>query len=91
MPGSLSRIAGAVGLRLVAVLGCCGLSASIALAGPADDSLRQRIEEFVRARADAPIAEISVPSLGDFALAGVDPSTIRTDLSTPSCRCYDGR
>ena len=58
------------------------LIAPTALADLAGEALRGRIAEFVRARTGDDAAEISVPALGDFSLEGVDPASVRVDLST---------
>lgn len=70
-----------------------GILTTLAVSVQADAlsaSLRSRIETFVAERAGGPVDSITVPPLGDFELDGIDPASIRIDLSTRARGRLDG-
>jgi len=76
-----------VALLTVATLGAL---AEPAAAAGLSASLRTRIEGFIAERAGGPVDSISVPPLGDFELEGVDPGSVRIELSTRQRGPFDG-
>jgi len=68
-------------LEVFGILGLALLPAG-AFGSELSSSLRDRIEQFVEARTGGDFESVWVPSLGDFELPGVDPETVRIELST---------
>lgn len=71
-------------IHLCAALWIAGIVSlpTSAFGGGFSSSLRDRIETFVAERAEGGFESIWVPSLGDFELPGVDPGSVRVELST---------